>query len=127
MKVTKYDIEYEIDRVYPLTRSSDYDSSWEQHRATVFYHYSKQLELFKKGTISLKLLEDYVNLPDEETNKCEKEAALKTIHFLKSESFIKNIFKGEIASKNKEIGRLLKEIKELEAKIEEIENEIKKS
>ena len=48
-KINKYDIEYEIERVYPYTRCDEYAHAWECHQASVYSYYSQYLKYYKNG------------------------------------------------------------------------------
>lgn len=120
-KVNKYDIEYEIARVYPYTRCDEYSHAWECHQATVYSYYSENLKYFAEGKLTLERINEWLKLPEENRSKCETEAAEKTLKFLEQDSFIGKIFNKEIEEKNKEIKKLQKEVKELKKKIKEIE------
>lgn len=122
-KVNKYDIEYEIARVYPYTRCDEYSHAWECHQATVYSYYSENLKYYTEGKLTLERINEWLKLPEENRSKCETEAAKKTLKFLEQDSFIGKIFNKEIKEKNKEIKKLQNEIKELKEKIKEIESE----
>ena len=122
-KVNKYDIEYEIARVYPYTRCDEYSHAWECHQATVYSYYSENLKYYAEGKLTLERINEWLKLPEENRSKCETEAAKKTLEFLKQDSFIGKIFNKEIKEKNKEIKKLQNEVKELKEKINEIESE----
>ena len=120
-KVNKYDIEYEIARVYPFTRCDEYAHAWECEQASVYSYYSKYLEHYKNGEITDERIKEWLALPKEKRGECENKAVDKLLIFLERGSFIKEIFKKEIQEKNKEIKKLQKEVKEIIAKINEIE------
>ena len=122
-KVNKYDIEYEIARVYPYTRCDEYSHSWECEQASVYSYYSKYLEYYKNGELTDERIKEWLALPKEKRGECENKAVDKLLIFLQKGSFIKEIFEKEIQEKNKEIKKLQKEVKEIIAKINEIERE----
>lgn len=122
-KVNKYDIEYEIARVYPFTRCDEYAHAWECEQASVYSYYSKYLEYYKNGEITDERIKEWLALPKEKRGECENKAVDKLIIFLQRGSFIKEIFENEIQEKNKEIKKLQNEVKELKEKIKEIERE----
>ena len=119
--INKYDIEYEIDRIYPYTHGCDeYSSSWECHQETVCYYYFKFLKLYKDKKLTDEKIEEYLSLPDK-IDTYQREALEKLKKFLQGESFIVNIFKKQIKQKEKQVKGLQKEIKQLKDKIKEIE------
>ena len=120
-KVNKYDIEYEIERIYPYTRCDEDAHAWECEQASIYYYYSKYLEYYKNGEITDKRIEEWLALPENKREKNETKAVLKLIEFLKHGSFIKEIFENEIKDKQKQIKKLQNEIKETKDKIKEIE------
>ena len=120
-KINKYDIEYEIERVYPYTRCDEYAHAWECEQASVYFHYSKYLKSYKKGELTDKRIKEWLALPEKQREKNETKAALKLVEFLKRGSFIKKFFENEIEDKEKQIKKLQKEIKEIKNKINEIE------
>ena len=122
-KVNKYDIEYEIARVYPFTCCDEYAHAWECEQASVYSYYSKYLEYYKNGEITDERIKEWLALPKEKRGECENKAVDKLFIFLERGSFIKEIFEKEIQGKNKEIKKLKKEVKEIIAKINEIERE----
>ena len=122
-KVNKYDIEYEIARVYPFTCCDEYAHAWECEQASVYSYYSKYLEYYKNGEITDERIKEWLALPKEKRGECENKAVDKLFIFLERGSFIKEIFEKEIQGKNKEIKKLQKEVKEIIAKINEIERE----
>ena len=120
--MNKYDIEYEIERIYPYTRGCDeYSSSWECHQESVCYHYSKFLELYKDKKLTDEKIKEYLSLPEDKIDTYQREALEKLSNFLQRESFIAEIFKNEIKEKEKQVKRLQKEIEQLKDKIKEIE------
>ena len=122
-KINKYDIEYEIERVYPYTRCDEYAHAWECHQASVYSYYSQYLKYYKNGEITDKRIKEWLALPKEKRGECETEAVQKLIKFLEGESFIKEIFLKEINDKQKQIKKLNKELKEIKKKLKEIEDE----
>ena len=120
--INKYDIEYEIERIYSYTHGCDeYSSSWECHQESVYYYYSKFLELYKDKNLTDEKIKEYLSLPEDRIDICQKEALEKLKKFLQGESFIVDIFKKQIKEKEKQVKRLQKEIKQLKDKIKEIE------
>lgn len=118
--MNKYDIEYEIERIYPYTRGCDeYSSSWECHQESVCYHYSKFLELYKDKKLTDEKIKEYLNLPEDKIDECQREALEKLSNFLQKESFIVDIFEKQIKEKEKTIRELKKEIKEIQKKLQE--------
>lgn len=122
-KVNKYDIEYEIERVYPYTRCDEYAHAWECEQASVYSYYSDYLELYKKGELTDKRIKEWLALPKEKRGECENKAVDKLLIFLERGSFIKKYFENEIKDKENQIKKLQKEIKEIKNKINEIEVE----
>lgn len=122
-KVNKYDVEYEIARVYPFTRCDEYAHAWECEQATVYMYYSDYLKAYINGEITDERIKEWLALPKEKRGKCENKAVDKLLIFLQRGSFIKEIFEREIQEKNKEIKKMQKEVKEIMAKINEIESE----
>lgn len=59
-KVNKYDIEYEIARVYPFTRCDEYAHAWECEQASVYSYYSKYLEYYKNGEITDERIKEWL-------------------------------------------------------------------
>lgn len=117
--MNKYDIEYEIDRIYPYTHGCDeYSSSWECHQETVCYYYFKFLKLYKDKKLTDEKIEEYLSLPDK-IDTYQREALEKLSNFLQRESFIVDIFKKQIKEKEKTIRELKKEIKEIQKKLQE--------
>lgn len=122
--MNKYDIEYEIDRIYPFTHGCDeYSSSWECHLESVCYYYSKFLELYKDKKLTDEKIEEYLSLPEDKIDTYQREALEKLSNFLQKESFIVNIFKKQIKEKEKQVKSLQKEIEQLKDKIKEIEED----
>lgn len=120
--INKYDIEYEIERIYSYTCGCDeYSSSWECHQESVCYYYSKFLELYKDKNLTDEKIKEYLSLPEDRIDICQKEALEKLKKFLQGESFIVDIFKKQIKEKEKQVKGLQKEIKQLKDKIKEIE------
>lgn len=118
--MNKYDIEYEIDRIYPFTHGCDeYSSSWECHLESVCYYYSKFLELYKDKKLTDEKIEEYLSLPEDKIDTYQREALEKLSNFLQRESFIVDIFKKQIKEKEKTIRELKKEIKEIQKKLQE--------
>ena len=118
--MNKYDIEYEIDRIYPYTHGCDeYSSSWECHQETVYYYYSKFLELYKDKKLTDEKIEEYLSLPEDKIDIYQREALEKLSNFLQRESFIVDIFEKQIKEKEKTIRELKKEIKEIQKKLQE--------
>ncbi len=118
--MNKYDIEYEIDRIYPFTHGCDeYSSSWECHQESVCYYYSKFLELYKDKKLTDEKIEEYLSLPEDKIDTYQREALEKLSNFLQRESFIVDIFKKQIKEKEKTIREFKKEIKEIQKKLQE--------
>ena len=118
--MNKYDIEYEIDRIYPFTHGCDeYSSSWECHLESVCYYYSKFLELYKDKKLTDEKIEEYLSLPEDKIDTYQREALEKLSNFLQREIFIVDIFKKQIKEKEKTIRELKKEIKEIQKKLQE--------
>ena len=63
-KVNKYDIEYEIARVYPYTRCDEYSHAWECHQATVYSYYSENLKYYIEGKLTLERINEWLKLPE---------------------------------------------------------------
>lgn len=121
-KINKYDIEYEIDRIYPYTHGCDeYSSSWELHRESVWYYYSKFLELYKDKKLTDEKIKEYLILSKYEIDECQREALEKLSNFLQKESFIVEIFKNKIKEKENQIKQLQKEVRTIKSKLQEIE------
>lgn len=121
-KINEYDIEYEIERIYPYTHGCDeYSSSWECHQESVCYYYSRFLELYKDKKLTDEKIEEYLSLPEDKIVTCQREALEKLINFLQRESFIVEIFKNKIKEKENQINQLQKEVRTIKSKLQEIE------
>ena len=121
-KINEYDIEYEIERIYPYTHGCDeYSSSWECHQESVCYYYSKFLELYKDKKLTDEKIKEYLILYKDKIDECQREALEKLSNFLQRKSFIVEIFKNEIKEKEKQIKQLQKEVKTIKSKLQKIE------